>query len=155
MKAPAWTRMASLNVSACLVSLNIHIYSILKCILAVCPSNWTAIGDTCFSPPRKTYEWIDSNTDSNTYCETNCDPIMKLCTDDGSMLATKDETQAWIDNGGDRMGMFNGLTSTMSGTNHWFTNDDGVGGNPGKEGNWYAGCCHHKNRFFVCAKKAG
>ena len=98
---------------------------------------------------------IDNSKKSNTYCETNCDPILKLCTDDGATLATKDETQAWIDNGGDRMGMEYGITSTMSGKNHWFTKGDGIGGNQGKVGTWYAGCCHHRNRFFVCVKETG
>ena len=113
----------------------------------MCPSDWITIGDTCFSPPRKTHEWIDSQTDSNTYCETNCDQIKKLCTDDEAILATKDETQAWLDNGGDRLGMLYGLTSTMRCNKHWFIHDG--------SGYWRAGCCHHKNRFFVCAKKAG
>ena len=113
----------------------------------MCPRDWIKIGDTCFSQPRKTHEWIDNKTVSNTYCETNCDPIKKLCTDDDAILATKDETKAWLDNGGDRLGMLTGLTSTMRCNKHWFTQDG--------SGYWNAGCCHHKNRFFVCAKKAG
>ena len=117
----------------------------------MCPSDWITIGDTCFSPPRKTHEWIDSQTDSNTYCETNCDPIKKLCTDDEAILATKDETQAWLDNGGDRLGMRYGLTSTMRCNKHWFIND----GSGYLGSGYYTGCCHRKNRFFVCAKKAG
>ena len=87
--------------------------------------------------------------DSNTYCDTNCDPIKKLCTDDDATLATKDETQAWLDNGGDRLGMQYGLTSTMSGNKHWFTS------NKDDLGSFYGGCCHQANRFFVCAKITG
>ena len=128
-------------------SISIHTYCICTCILVMCPSDWITIGDACFSPPRKTHEWIDSQTDSNTYCETNCDPIKKLCTDDEAILATKDETQAWLDNGGDRLGMLYGLTSTMRCNKHWFIHDG--------SGYWRAGCCHHQNRFFVCTKKAG
>merc|ERR1719266_77243 len=41
-----------------------------------------------------------------------------------------------------------GLTSTMNGNRHWFTKNLGDYG-------WYAGCCDHRNRFFVCAKPAG
>ena len=73
----------------------------------------------------------------------------QLCTDAGATLATKEETHAWLDNGGDRLGMLFGLTSTMQGNQHWFTED------LGDSGHWYAGCCDHLNRFFVCAKPAG
>ena len=140
-------RQKSKNLTIVATSISIHTYCICTCILVMCPSDWITIGDACFSPPRKTHEWIDSQTDSNTYCETNCDPIKKLCTDDEAILATKDETQAWLDNGGDRLGMLYGLTSTMRCNKHWFIHDG--------SGYWRAGCCHHQNRFFVCAKKAG
>ena len=71
-----------------------------------------------------------------------------LCTDVGATLATKEETHAWLDNGGDRLGMPYGLTSTMNGNQHWFTANLGDFG-------WYAGCCKNTDRFFVCAKTAG
>merc|ERR1711944_182484 len=86
----------------------------------VCPSNWTNIDGTCFSPPRKTYEWTKS-----TSCLSNCDAVVELCTDVGAELATKDETHAWLDNGGDRLGMKYGLTSTMFNKAHWFTQNLG------------------------------
>jgi len=104
----------------------------------VCPDGWTRIEETCFSPPRKTYEYTTS-----VDCETNCGPIEKLCTDAGAKLATKDETLKWLARGGDPLGMPFGLTSTRIGINYWF-----IGYGPG----WYQGCCHHTNRFFVCAK---
>ena len=72
----------------------------------------------------------------------------KLCTEVGAKLATKEETHAWLDNGGDRLGMPFGLTSTMNGKNYWFTQELGDYG-------WYGGCCGHANRFFVCAKPSG
>ena len=72
----------------------------------------------------------------------------KLCADVGATLATKEETHAWLDNGGDRLGMPFGLTSTMNGNRYWFTQELGDYG-------WYGGCCGHANRFFVCAKAAG
>jgi len=107
-------------------------------IVDVCPDGWTRIEETCFSPPRKTSEYATS-----VDCVTNCGPIEKLCTDAGAKLATKDETLKWLTKGGDQLGMPFGLTSTRSGINYWFT-----GYGPG----WFQGCCHHTNRFFVCAK---
>ena len=107
-----------------------------------CPNDWTNVGGTCFSPPRKTHEWKGKGN-----CDSNCDAVEKLCTDVGATLATKEETHAWIDNGGDRLGMKYGLTSTMNGNRHWFTQELGDYG-------WYGGCCDHRNRFFVCAKAA-
>ena len=73
----------------------------------------------------------------------------KLCTDVGATLATKEETHAWLNNGGDRLGMMFGLTSTMNGNMHWFTQE------LGDDYGWNPGCCDQKNRFFVCAKGAG
>lgn len=95
----------------------------------------------CFSPPRKAHEWK-----GNGDCYSNCAAVEKLCTDAGAKLATKEQTQAWLDNGGNRLGMTFGLTSTMNGNKHWFTS------NSGPSGTWNAGCCDHANRFFVCAK---
>ena len=69
-------------------------------------------------------------------------------------MATKDETQAWLDNGGSRLGMQYGITSTMDGDNYWFTNFQGEG-HENPPGLFYAGCCHVGNRFFVCVKTAG
>ena len=108
-----------------------------------CPSDWTNIDGTCFSPPRKTYEWKGSGK-----CYSNCDAVVQLCTDVGAELATKEETHTWLDNGGDSLGMTYGMTSTRNGLQHWFTIGMGDFG-------WFPGCCHHKNRFFVCAKSAG
>ena len=54
--------------------------------------------------------------------------------DSDAYLATKEETHVWLDNGGDRLGMLYGLTSTMSGNQYWFTSGDS-----GDYG-WYAGC---------------
>lgn len=104
-----------------------------------CPSDWTNVDGTCFSPPRKTDEWTRSDD-----CSTNCDAVVQLCTDVGAKLATKEETQAWLDNGGDSLGKQYGLTSTMQGDRYWLANFG-----------WATGCCHHNNRFFVCAKLAG
>ena len=115
-------------------------------IIDACPSSWTTIGNTCFSPPRKTYEWTDSAD-----CNTNCDAIEKLCTDDGTTLATKEETETWVNNGGDQLGMLFGLTSTRDADKYWFTNLQGQW-HPGL---WYEGCCDSNNRFFVCAKRTG
>ena len=82
-------------------------------------------------------------------CNSNCLPIEEACSDAGALLATKEETQSWLNNGGDRLGMEYGLTSTRNGQKHWFTRNNG--GN----GLWYAGCCQHNNRFFVCVKNLG
>ena len=112
--------------------------------VATCPNDWTTIGDTCFSPPRKTHEWKGTGN-----CDSNCDAVEKLCTDVGATLATKEETHAWLDNGGDRLGMMFGLTSNMNGNMHWFTQE------LGDDYGWNPGCCDHQNRFFVCAKAAG
>ena len=121
------------------------IHCISTCILCSgnCPSDWTKTGGTCFSPPRKTHEWTDS-TDGNT----NCDEIEKLCTDDDATLATKEQTQAWLDNGGDDLGMPFGLTSTKDGHEYWFTGYSSMHG-------YHIGNCHKANRFFVCAKPGG
>ena len=67
----------------------------------------------------------------------------KLCIYIGATLATKEETHAWLDNGGDRLGVRFGLTSTMDGNMHWLTQELGDYG-------WYGGCYDHTNRcFFV------
>jgi len=109
---------------------------------AECPPNWSNIDGTCFSPPRKTSEFAEGRD-----CNSDCRVVKKLCTDDGANLATKEETHIWLNNGGDRLGKTYGLTSTMNGNRHWFTKNLGDYG-------WYEGCCHHTNRFFVCAKKS-
>ena len=113
-------------------------------IIGLCPSEWTKINEKCFSPARKTHELTTSND-----CNFNCLPIEKHCSDAGTLLATKEETQNWLNNGGDRLGMEYGLTSTRNGQQHWFTQNNG--GN----GLWYKGCCNHVNRFFVCVKNLG
>ena len=120
-----------------------NIDSISFLFLAECPINWSNIDGTCFSPPRKTSEFAEGRD-----CNSDCRVVKKLCTDDGANLATKEETHIWLNNGGDRLGKTYGLTSTMNGNRHWFTKNQGDYG-------WYAGCCHHTNRFFVCAKKSG
>ena len=62
-------------------------------------------------------------------------------------MATKDETHAWLNSGGDRLGLTYGLTSTMKENLHWFTegNKDDFGFDAGY-------CCEDTDQFFVCAK---
>ena len=109
-----------------------------------CPSDWTEVDGTCFSPPRRTHEWKGCGG-----CNLNCAAVEQVCTDVGATLATKEETHACLDNGGDRLGMIYGLTSTMNGNKRWFTQDMGDYG-------WYSPvCCDRKDYFFVCAKTAG
>ena len=112
-------------------------------VSAECPHEWKKIDGTCFSPPRKTSEWAEGDD-----CHTDCRVVKKLCKDAGANLTTKEETHIWLNNGGDDLGMTYGLTSTISGNRHWFTRKLGDYG-------WSVGCCHHTDRFFVCAKKSG
>ena len=110
-----------------------------------CPDDWTIVEDNCFSPARKTHEWKGSGG-----CGFNCIAVGKLCTDVGATLATKEETYAWLKAGGDSLGMVYGLTSTMKGNEHWFTEKLGHLG-------WsmigpYPGCCEDTDNFFVCAR---
>ena len=74
--------------------------------------------------------------------------MVKLCTDVGAELATREETHAWLDNFGHLPELKYGLTSTMNGSQHWFTENM-------EDYGWSAGCCRDRDRFFFCAKSAG
>merc|ERR1719387_1781262 len=86
---------------------------------------------------RKTWNYANG--------KASCQPIEDVCIAEGARLASKAETELWLNNGGDRLGMPYGLTSDRKGQDYWFTAIP-------PNGLFYGGHCNHRNRFFLCSK---
>lgn len=111
-----------------------------------CPDSYTRKGSMCYREGRKTSDFYGTGGASKNSkdCSRNCENIELKCKGEGGRLATKDEYHEFLDAGGSQGGKQYGVTSNKRGLDYWHTNNKGDYG-------YTNGCCHHTNRYFVCA----
>jgi hypothetical protein len=78
----------------------------------------------------------------------NCDNVYQRCIAEGwQQVATKDQLEIYIANGGQQLAAPYGVTTTIQSGNgsHWLSNYG-----------WHVdGCCDHDDRYFVCTSVGG